>query len=91
MDVATRMLDRVGRGRPAGIAITVAAMAAVTGAIAVIDDVVPVLGLAVLYLLAVLPISVVWGTGFGVAAAIASMLAFNFFFLAPVYTFRVSD
>ncbi len=91
MDVATKLLDRVGRSRPAGIAITAAVIAAVTGAIAVIDDVVPVLGLAVLYLLAVLPISVVWGTGFGVAAAIASMLAFNFFFLAPVYTFRLSD
>ncbi len=91
MDVATRMIDRVGRGRPAGVAVTVAAIAAVTAAIALIDDVVPVLGLAVLYLLAVLPISVVWGTGFGVGAAIASMLAFNFFFLAPVYTFRVSD
>ncbi len=91
MDVATRMIDRVGRGRPAGVAVTVAAIAAVTALIALIDDVVPVLGLAVLYLLAVLPISVVWGTGFGVGAAIASMLAFNFFFLAPVYTFRVSD
>ncbi len=91
MDPASRLLDRVGRGTGAGIAASVLAIGAITLAVAVIDDAVPVLGLAVLYLFAVLPISIVWGTKFGVAVAAASMLSFNFFFLDPVYTFRVSD
>ena len=76
---------------PPGLPSSIVTIAVITGAIAVLDNSVPVLGLAVLYLLAVLPISVIWGTRFGVAAAIASMLAFNFFFLEPVYTFRLSD
>ena len=41
------------------------------------------LGLGVLYVFAVLPIAIVWGLAYAVAVSVASMLAFNFFFLAP--------
>jgi two-component system, OmpR family, sensor histidine kinase KdpD len=47
--------------------------------------------LGVLYIFAVLPIAIVWGRGFGVVEAVASMLAFNFFFLPPLYTFTLQD
>jgi K+-sensing histidine kinase KdpD len=63
----------------------VLAVAVVTGFIELLDDVVPVLSLGVLYLFAVLPIAAFWGTAYAVAVAIASMLAFNFFFLPPTY------
>ena len=66
-------------------------MAVVTAAIAVIDEFVPVLSLGVLYVFAVLPIAVFWGTLVAIPVAIASMLAFNFFFLPPVYTFTLAD
>ena len=66
-------------------------MALVTGAIEVIDHYVPVLSLGVLYVFAVLPIAVLWGTVFGIGVAIASMLAFNFFFLPPLYTLTLAD
>ena len=60
-------------------------------AIAVFDEFVPVLSLGVLYVFAVLPVAVAWGTPYGVFVAIASMLAFNFFFLSPLYTLDLAD
>src|SRR5262249_52481114 len=70
---------------------SVGSVALVTGAIAVLEEHVPVLSLAVLYLLAVLPVAIFWGLGYAVGVAIASMFAFNFFFLPPLYTLTVQD
>ena len=66
-------------------------MAAVTAAVYLFRSSVPVLGLGVLYLFAVLPIAVIWGRAFSIPVAFASMLAFNFFFLPPVHTFTLID
>ncbi len=52
---------------------------------------VPVLSLGVLYIFAVLPVAVFWGPALAVPVAIASMLAFNFFFLPPLYTLTLAD
>jgi two-component system, OmpR family, sensor histidine kinase KdpD len=70
---------------------SVAAVALVTAAIELLKTHIPVLSLAVLYLLAVLPIAVFWGLAYGVSVAIAGMLAFNWFFLPPLYTFTLAD
>jgi two-component system sensor histidine kinase KdpD len=43
------------------------------------------------YLLAVVVVATVFGTRPGLAAAIASFLAFNYFFFEPRYTLRVAD
>ena len=51
---------------------------------------VPVLSLVVLYLFAVLPMAVGWGARAG-GGTIGWMLAFNFFFLPPLYTFTLAD
>ena len=67
------------------------AVAVVTAVIFGLKPYVPVLSLGVLYVLAVLPIAVVWGLPYAVAVSIASMAAFNFFFLAPVHTFTLAD
>ena len=74
-----------------GIAGGALAVTVVTAAIAVLDNFIPVLSLGVLYVFAVLPIALVWGTAYAVLVAVASMLAFNFFFLPPVYTFTLAD
>jgi hypothetical protein len=63
-----------------------ALVAAVTGAIALLEPGVPALGLGVLYLLAVVPIALVYGGAMAGAVAVASMVAFNYFFLPPRYT-----
>ena len=74
-----------------GLLASVGAVASVTAAVYLFRSSVPVLGLGVLYLFAVLPIAVVWGRAFSIPVAFASMLAFNFFFLPPVHTFTLID
>jgi two-component system sensor histidine kinase KdpD len=78
-------------GRLAGVAASAAVVGIVTAAIGLLDDWIPVLSLGVLYVFAVLPIAVVWGSWFAIAVSVASMLAFNFFFLEPVHTFTIAD
>ena len=89
------LLHRVNRSslrHPlAGVVAGVLAVAIVTGAIELLDSFVPVLSLGVLYVFAVLPIAIFWGPALAVPVAIASMLAFNFFFLPPVYTLTLAD
>ena len=73
------------------VAASAGALALVTGAIELLKGHVPVLSLAVLYLLAIIPVAVAWGTAYAVGTAIGSMLAFNFFFVEPLYTFTIAD
>ncbi|HEY7706781.1 MAG TPA: DUF4118 domain-containing protein, partial [Gaiellaceae bacterium] len=74
-----------------GVVAGVVAVAVVTGVVALLDEVAPVLSLGVLYVFAVLPVALVWGVAYAVPVAIASMLAFNFFFLPPLYTLTLAD
>ena len=74
-----------------GAAAGIGGVAVVTAVIGLLDDWIPVLSLAVLYLFAVLPVAAAWGAVYGVATSILSMLAFNFFFLEPVHTLTLSD
>ncbi len=64
---------------------------AVTGVIELLKPHVPVLSLGVLYLFAVLPVAVVWGLPYSIGVSVASMLAYNFFFLPPLYTLTLAD
>lgn len=68
-----------------------AAVTAVTGAVFGLKQVAPVLGLSILYLLAVLPVAVVYGLVYALGVSIASMLTFNFFFLPPLHTLALTD
>jgi two-component system sensor histidine kinase KdpD len=70
---------------------TLAAVGVVTAAIFLFREGVPVLSLGTLYVFAVLPVAVVWGRLYAVLAAVASMLAFNWFFLPPRHTLRLED
>ena len=91
--VRTWSIDRLatsGKGR-AGAAVGVLGIAAVTLVIEILKPLVPVLSLGVLYVFAVLPVAVLSGTLAAVIVAVVSMLAFNFFFLPPLYTFTLAD
>jgi two-component system sensor histidine kinase KdpD len=84
--------DGFDRSSPAaGILASVVAVTLVTLVIGLLNDWVPVLSLGVLYLFAVLPVAAVWGLPYSIAVSVASMLAFNFFFLRPVHTFTMAD
>src|SRR5438046_4164744 len=74
-----------------GLLASAGAVAFVTAAIAILKPYVPVLSLPVLYELAVLPVAVLWGVWLATAVSVASMLAFNFFFLPPTHTFALRD
>ena len=74
-----------------GVLASAGAVALVTAAIAVIKEWAPILSLGALYVFAVLPIAIVWGITLAVPAAVASVLAFNWFFLPPTHTFTLSD
>ncbi|MBV8257022.1 MAG: DUF4118 domain-containing protein [Actinobacteria bacterium] len=74
-----------------GIGSCALAVTAITALIELLKGHIPVLSLAVLYLLGVIPIAVFFGLAYGVLVAVASMLAFNFFFLPPLYTFTLQD
>jgi len=69
----------------------VLAVAVVTAAIELLDAYAPVLSLGVLYVFAVLPVALFWGTAYAIAVAVASMLTFNFLFLPPLYTFTLAE
>jgi K+-sensing histidine kinase KdpD len=74
-----------------GLLASAGAVVFVTAAIEVVKPYVPVLSLGVLYVFAVLPIAVLWGIGLATLVSVASMLAFNWFFLPPTHTFQLSD
>ena len=67
------------------------AVALVTGAIFALDSFAPVLSLGVLYVFAVLPVAVLFGLVYALLVSVASMLAFNWFFLEPTHTFQLRD
>jgi two-component system, OmpR family, sensor histidine kinase KdpD len=82
---------RSRRGIAVGVVASVLAVALVTGVIFLVKPYVPVLSLGVLYVFAVLPVAVVWGLWLALPVSVASMLAFNWFFLPPVHSFTLSQ
>ncbi|HYB31651.1 MAG TPA: ATP-binding protein [Solirubrobacteraceae bacterium] len=74
-----------------GVAAVLASVAAATGAIYALKGVAPVVSLSVVYLPAVLLVSAYWGLPLGLATALLSAAAFNFFHLPPVGRFTISD
>jgi two-component system sensor histidine kinase KdpD len=69
----------------------VASVAIATGLVALLEEVAPVTGLGVLYLLAVLFIAIRRGQIAAIATAILSVGALNFFFIEPRYRLTIAD
>jgi two-component system sensor histidine kinase KdpD len=76
---------------PVKLAGSVAAVAAATLLVWALEPLAPTLSLGVLYIFAVLPVAVAWGIYWSLPVAVASMLAFNFFFLPPTHTFTLRE
>ena len=74
-----------------GALVAVACLAAATAAIYPLSRVAPVVSLGVVYLPAVVVVSTFWGLWLGLATAVASAAAFNFFHLPPVGQFTIAD
>ncbi len=70
---------------------SVAAVAGGTLLVWALEPFAPTLSLGVLYVFSVLPVAVLWGIAWALPVSVASMLAFNFFFLPPTHTFTLRD
>ncbi|MFI4993761.1 MAG: ATP-binding protein [Solirubrobacterales bacterium] len=77
--------------RRTGAIVAVGAVALCTLIVYPLKHVAPVVSLSVVYLPAVLVVSVTWGAWLGVASAVISAAAFNFFHLPPVGQFTIRD
>jgi two-component system sensor histidine kinase KdpD len=89
---AEQLLSRSERPpASAGLAVAVGSVAVVTGLLYALKQIVPVVSLGVVYLLAVLLVSTVWGARLGVLTSVLSAAAFNFFHLPPLGRFAISD
>jgi len=73
------------------LACSAVAVGVVTVVIQLLKPVAPVISLGVLYVFAVLAVAGVFGLGYSVLVSVASMLAFNWFFLPPTGSFTLSD
>lgn len=90
----TRLLDlwiRVRRRHEAALVGSFLAVSLVTGAVFGLRTFVPVLGLGALYVLAVVAVASLSGIAYAIPVSIASMLAFNWFFLTPVHSLHLRD
>jgi signal transduction histidine kinase len=74
-----------------GLLVSVIAVGAISGVIALLEPHLPVLSLLVLYILAVLVVAVGWGTVLALVTAILSAVCFAYLFLTPVGAVRVAD
>jgi two-component system, OmpR family, sensor histidine kinase KdpD len=74
-----------------GVVVAAAAVAATTAFVYPLAKIAPVVALGVVYLVAVLLVSSFWGGWLGVATALASALAFNFFHIPPTGRFTISE
>jgi two-component system, OmpR family, sensor histidine kinase KdpD len=77
--------------RRAGVLTAVALVALCTLLLYPLKHAAPVVSLGVVYLLAVLIVSATWGAWLGVATALASAAAFNFFHLPPEGDLTIKD
>ena len=74
-----------------GLLVGAGSVTLVSLAVEVLRPHMPVLSLGVLYVFAVLAVAVRWGTVLAAVVSVASMLAFNWFFLPPTHTFQLRD
>jgi two-component system, OmpR family, sensor histidine kinase KdpD len=66
-------------------------VAAITGLVYALKEAVPVVSTGVVYMLAVLFVSSRWGLWLGIATAVLSALAFNFFHIPPTGRFTIAE
>ncbi len=66
-------------------------VAVATGLVALLDQVAPITGLGVVYMLAVLAIAVRRGELAALATAVLSVIALNYFFIEPRHRLTISD
>jgi two-component system sensor histidine kinase KdpD len=85
-----RLID-APRSPPLGVLVAAAAVAGTTLLIYPLREIAPEVSPGVVYLLAVLLVSMHWGRGLGLATGLASAVAFNFFHIPPTGRLMIDD
>ncbi len=85
------MLPVAPPSRLLGVVSAIVVVAVTTALVFPLREVAPVVSLGVVYLVAVLLISTVWGAWLGVLTAVASALAFNYFHIPPTGRFTIAE
>ena len=92
MELSTPLLLREPpRSRTLGLGVAIGSVALCTLAIYPLKTIAPAVSLGVVYLLAVIGVSIFWGLRLGLLTAMVSAAAFNFFHLPPVGQFTIAD
>jgi two-component system sensor histidine kinase KdpD len=74
-----------------GALVALLSVAAITGIVYALREIMPVASTGVLYMLGVLLVSIRWGLWLGLATSVASALAFNFSHIPPTDHLEVAD
>jgi two-component system sensor histidine kinase KdpD len=74
-----------------GVLVAAASLTVTTLLLYPLSEIAPAVSLGVLYLLAVLLVSTIWGFWLGLATSVAAALAFNFFHIPPTGRFTIAD
>jgi K+-sensing histidine kinase KdpD len=74
-----------------GFVATLAAVALGTALVYPLKSIAPVVSLGIVYLPAILLISIVWGLRLGLLASVLSAAAFNFFQIPPLHRFTIAE
>ncbi len=74
-----------------GVLVAAGSLALTTLLLYPLEEVAAPVSLGVLYLLAVLLVSTVWGLRFGLATSVGAALAFNFFHIPPTGRFTIAE
>ncbi len=93
-EAAVAANDEVRGGRPfnwSGAAIGLTLVAATTGTAMAVASLIGPNSVDLLYLIPVIATATIFGLRPALIASISAALAYNFFFLPPIYTFTISD
>ena len=85
------LLREPPRSRTLGLGVAAGSVALCTLAIYPLKTIAPAVSLGVVYLLAVIVVSIFWGLRLGLLTAVISAAAFNFFHLPPTGRFTIAD
>jgi two-component system sensor histidine kinase KdpD len=77
--------------RLVGVLVAAGSLALTTLLLYPLSEIAPAVSLGVVYLLAVLLVSTIFGFGLGLATSVAAALAFNFFHIPPTGRFTIAD
>jgi two-component system sensor histidine kinase KdpD len=88
---STSLRSMAARSRWLGVLVAAGSLTLTTLLLYPLGEVAPPVSLGVLYLLAVLLVSTVWGLGLGLLTSAAAALAFNFFHIPPTGRFTIAD